>query len=131
MNMNLNEIDIVFYDGDCGLCSRFIQLILKFEKNPNYYFCPLDSDLSRKILGHRTLDSVVLKESEELYYESSAALRILRKMKFPLSLLFGFIIIPPILRDTIYKIIAVNRRRFFKDNTQCLLLDESIKHRFL
>lgn len=125
------KMNIVFYDGDCGLCNRFIKLILKFEKGPTLYFSPLDSSLAKELLKSRDLETVTLLKNGEEYQRSSAALLIIKEMVFPLSLLYGFIIIPRLLRDYIYKIIARNRKSFFRDNKQCILPTKELKSRFI
>ena len=35
---------IVFYDGDCGLCNRVVQFILRNERNQKLVFCALQSE---------------------------------------------------------------------------------------
>ena len=131
MGYDTKEMSIIFFDGDCGLCNRFIKLILRFEKHPNFYFSPLGSPIANELLKSQDLDTVVLLKNEVEYHRSSAALLVLKEMIFPISLLYVFILIPRIIRDYIYKVIASNRKSFFRDDIQCILPSEELKRRFI
>ena len=41
----------VFFDGDCGLCSRVVRFIYRYEKKAKISFSPLQSDFAIKILA--------------------------------------------------------------------------------
>lgn len=131
MSYNIKEMNIVFYDGDCGLCNSFVKLILKYEKSSILYFCPLDSDIAKENIKNLSTDTVIYLQNGKEHYRSEAALLILKEMKWPLSMTYYFRVIPLFIRDCVYKLIANNRHRFFKGNTECLFLDNETKKRFL
>ena len=52
------EHPIVFYDGDCGLCDRFVRWMLRRDRGHHYRFAPLQGETAafRKLvddLKHR------------------------------------------------------------------------------
>jgi predicted DCC family thiol-disulfide oxidoreductase YuxK len=108
---------IVFFDGDCGLCSRAVQFILKHEKNDRLLFSPLESTFARKYLTKAQLDlsqmdSMVLSHNGEVYTESDAALRIVVFLNWYWQPLCLFWLVPPILRNAAYRWIAKRRSKF-------------------
>lgn len=128
-----NQKRIVFYDGECGLCSRSIQIILK-NHTKDFYFISLQSSLAEEIMDqhHNTINmnTLYLLEEGKLYDKSTAALRIFRNLKFP----FNFIsplrfIIPKLLRDKVYLLVA--KRRFDFYPSACIIPSEKEKEFFL
>ena len=59
MSYNIREMNIIFYDGDCGLCNRFVKFVLRFEKSSLFYFSPLSSELAKSELHEQSLDNIV------------------------------------------------------------------------
>ncbi|MNC52636.1 hypothetical protein D3C75_1019930 [compost metagenome] len=77
------------------------------------------------------LDTVVLLEHGRCYTESSAVLRIARRLRFPWPAAYGLILIPRPLRNAVYRVVARNRYRWFGKDEQCLLPTPEIRQRFL
>ncbi len=75
-------------------------------------------------------DSIILLEKGEYYYFSTAALRIARKLSFPWNLFYVLIIIPPFLRNPVYKWFASKRYKWFGIRETCFIPDEKYKARF-
>lgn len=48
--MNMNKLNIVFFDGLCGLCSEFIDFVIKIDKKSLFKFSPLQSDFAKSHL---------------------------------------------------------------------------------
>ena len=42
---------ILFYDGVCGLCNRFVQFVLRRDPNAVFRFAPLQSALAASVLA--------------------------------------------------------------------------------
>ena len=48
---NFDEYNkIILYDGVCVLCNKWVNFIIKNDKNEIFKFCPLQSKTSKKIL---------------------------------------------------------------------------------
>jgi predicted DCC family thiol-disulfide oxidoreductase YuxK len=137
-----NANPIILYDGLCGLCNRFIQMVLKRDLHDRFRFASLQSDFAGRVL-HRhgaepgNLDTlyVVLDYSEpgeQLMSRSEAAAVVLRELGGIWRILGGVLpVLPKWLRDWGYRLIARNRYRIFGKYDQCLLPEERYRHKFL
>lgn len=76
-------------------------------------------------------DSIILFENNKFYIKSTAALKIAKHLNGLWKIFFIFIIIPPIIRDFFYDIIAKNRYKWFEKKQTCMLPDEKYKKKFL
>ena len=125
---------VILFDGICNLCNNSVQFILKYEKEETFKFAPLQSDVAKKILApfqqQAITDSVLLIENGKLYQQSTAALRIAKRLKY-FWVLFPLIYIPKWIRDPVYDWIARNRYRWFGTRESCMMPDENQKKRFL
>ncbi len=65
--------------------------------------------LQRPGIAETEKGSVILLTKEGIYYRSEAVLKIFRMLGGRWRILYIFIIIPPVIRDYIYNIIARNR----------------------
>lgn len=134
-NVNL-PANIVFYDGDCGLCNYGVQFILTHDKTKEIYFSPLQEELGQKTLKVLKLpigdlSTFVYKRNNQYYTKSTAALYAIKDCKSWISILFVFIVIPTPIRDFVYSLIAKKRHLFFKNKTTCWLPTTEFKKRFI
>lgn len=126
---------LVFFDGNCHLCSSVVQFLL--PRTTNLCFTPLQSSKGEKLLANlgklsTNYESFVLVESCRVYESSTAALRLCLHMKNPLwRLLYIAILIPAILRNPLYRVIARNRYRIFGRREQCMVAPKTWKDRFI
>jgi predicted DCC family thiol-disulfide oxidoreductase YuxK len=114
------EHPIIFYDGECGLCDRSIQFVMRHDKKRRFRFAALQSDFAAKTLGKDlTFDSFVFYEHGKARYRSSAALHMFRTLGGAWSLLYGLMIIPPFIRNAVYDFVARNRYKWFGKYDSC------------
>jgi predicted DCC family thiol-disulfide oxidoreductase YuxK len=114
--------NIVFYDGDCLLCSKTITFLLAKDIKHQLLFSLLIGDTYSKIENTVALtqkNTVVLYKDNLFYVKSTAILQIMKVLPYPWKLLYGFILIPKIFRDFIYDIIAKNRYKWFGKTKFC------------
>jgi predicted DCC family thiol-disulfide oxidoreductase YuxK len=89
-------------------------------------------ELFRKYnVNKANIDSLVLIENEKVYLYSTGALRIARKLNGLWSIFYGFIIVPSVIRDFVYKQFAKVRIRLFGKQEVCLMPTVEIRERFL
>lgn len=117
---------IVIFDGYCNLCAWSVQFIMKRHKKDYFRFASLQSATGKQIIERfkipfDTAESVVLIENESIYYKSTAALRIAKRLRSLWPLSYFFIVVPKIIRDYIYTVIAKNRFKWFGKRTECYL----------
>ncbi len=132
----MQEKDIIFFDDICVLCSRTVRWVYRYDRKQRFCFAAVDSDQYRETLatqsGHdQDIDSIVLKTGDRIYYRSDAVMQIVKKLQFPVSLLFVFAIVPRSLRNGVYDWIARNRYRWFGKRSSCFVPDTKMKERVL
>ena len=125
---------IVFYDGDCGLCNRSVAFVLKHEREKTIYFASIQSDFTKKLFEKREwkapdLSTVYFLDEGELFEKSTAALKIGRYLKAPKSWMRTLLIVPKFIRDAVYNFIAKRRKRISKGF--CVMPAPGDKERFL
>jgi len=118
------------------LCNSSVLFIIKRDPKARFCFAALQSDFGIAKLREYGISSVVpesvlLLEAGELYQKSTAALKIVRKLKGAWPALYIFIIVPKLLRDFIYDFIARNRYRWFGKKDACMIPTPALKARFV
>ncbi len=125
---------IVFYDSDCVLCSRTVRFLLQIDQRTQLKFAPLSGSTSKYLNIHdksASARSVVFFNKGKFYFESTAALQIIRQLPYPWRLLFILIVFPPFIRNTVYKWIARNRYKWFGKTNNCDILQQQYEGRIL
>ena len=128
--------NLVFFDGYCNLCCATVQFLIRQDPEARLRFVSLQSKKGRSLLqNHRlppkALDSVLFYQDGVLFARSDAALRIARTLGRGWQLLYGFVLVPRLLRDWVYDCIAANRYRWFGRSTSCWLPTPELEARFL
>lgn len=131
-----SDYNIVLFDGVCNLCNGAVQFIIKRDKKDYFHFASLQSDIGNLLLADKDLsniDSIIFIEKGEIYYYSTAILKIARHLSGFYALLYIFIIIPPFIRDGLYRFVARNRYKWFgkQENDQCLLPTPALEAKLL
>ncbi|EMJ85724.1 thiol-disulfide oxidoreductase DCC family protein [Leptospira meyeri] len=126
---------IVFFDGICHLCMGSVQFLLKKNQKENLYFSAIGSETFRSLFSKEILpklpDSILYWREGTLYLESDAILQLVRELKFPWFLLFGFWMVPRMIRNPLYRFIAKRRYVWFGKAEACMVPSPNIKKRFL
>lgn len=119
------EKPIIFYDGVCGLCNRFVSWGIARDRAGIFQFSPLQGETSRKILGPLEPDpvswSVILRDEKGLHRRSAAVLRIVQRFGGIWTLARIFWLVPEPARDWAYAFIAKRRYRWFGKKESCSL----------
>ena len=131
---------LVFYDGQCGLCDKVVQFLLKRDRMKIFMFAPLQGSTAASVLKElppelKSVDSLILVENylasdQQFYLLGKGALRICWLLGGAWMLLGWISFLPAVLYDWGYRIVARNRHRFFP-NTSCVIPDPKDKVRFL
>ena len=133
---------IILYDGVCGLCNRFVQFLLKHDKQARLRFASLQSEFAERVLTRHGIDpkdldtvQVVVnyeRPDERVLGRSDAILRAGNELGMPWNVLATIArIVPRALRDVVYFFVARNRYRVFGKYETCMLPDPNQRHRFL
>lgn len=128
---------LYFFDGQCVLCSRFVAFCLKRDPEGRLKFASAQSAVGRRVvaalgLPDDTLDrTILLFEDDTVHTRSTAVLRALRHLKGPARWLYPLVLVPKILRDPAYDIVARNRIRWFGRLDTCLVPSAETRNRFI
>ena len=126
---------VILFDGVCNLCNAGVQFVVARDPAGHFQFAPLQSATAARLIassGVRSLpDSIVLVEDGRVWTQSTAALRIARRLRFPWPAAYAMIVVPRPMRDWIYNLVARNRYRWFGKREACMVPTPALRARFL
>jgi predicted DCC family thiol-disulfide oxidoreductase YuxK len=126
---------LILFDGKCNFCNKSVRFIIGRDPKGTFQFASLQSGMGQELLEKhnipKTTDSLVLIDDDHAYIESTAALKVCSKLKWPWKVFSLFLIIPKPLRDSLYRLIAKNRYKWFGKQESCMLPSENIRDRFI
>lgn len=127
---------VIFFDGMCNLCNGAVQFVIERDNNNIFKFAALQSDFAKLELLKFTLavgqgGSFVLLEHGKVYEQSTAALKVARKLNGLWPLLYGFIVVPAFIRNAVYSYIARNRYKWFGKKESCWVPTPDLRSKFL
>jgi len=128
--------NIILFDGVCNFCNFWVNFTIDRDKDDIFRFAALQSEAGQKLLQEYKLnvsdfDTFVLIVNDKHFTKSTAALKIARKLNYPVKVLYYFIFIPKFLRDLIYSLIAINRYKIFGRRDICRIPSEDERDKFL
>lgn len=136
--INISELKnpVVLFDGVCNLCSSTVQFIIKHDKKQQFRFASLQSEFGQEVMKQfglptNELNSFILLEEGKIYTKSTGALRVTKRLNGLWFLLYGFIIIPPFIRNAVYSFVAHNRYRWYGKKDACWLPTPELRKLFL
>ena len=127
----------VFYDGQCGLCHRSVQFLLKRDpKGRLFRYATLQGETAEHMLPPRESrpDSVaIMTRDQHLLVRGDAAIHIGRALGGPWTLLSAvFAVFPRRLRDGLYNFVAQRRYAVFGTTSQaCPIVSPEQRQLFL
>jgi predicted DCC family thiol-disulfide oxidoreductase YuxK len=132
----MDQKPVIFFDGVCNFCNGAIRFIIKRDKKRQFLFAPLQGKTGRELLERfnlapNVINTFILLEKDKVYTKSTAALRVARKLSGGWKLLYGLMIVPRIIRNAVYNIIAKNRYKWFGRKDACMVPTPELKERFL
>lgn len=125
---------IILFDGVCNLCNASVNFIIRHDSEAKFEFIPLQSAFEKGLVDEEELDlmgSVVYFQHGKRFDRSTAALAILKELDHPLRILHHLKIVPKLLRDPIYNLVASSRYTLFGKRDSCMVPNVEIKGRFI
>ncbi len=137
--------NIIFYDGVCGLCDRFVQFVLKHAPSSKFLFCSLQSDIARELLGkygesNKDLDTVFVLSGydlsqSQLLKKAKAVFFVLEQCQIPWSSPWRWLtilkVLPDFFLDIGYDFIAAIRYKIFGQYDSCVIPCPEWRDRFI
>jgi len=132
----MTEPSVVLFDGVCNVCNRTVNFIIDRDPDARFRFASLQSPEGMALAAPHGIDgsqpsTLVLLEEGKAYTQSTAALRIARRLRAPWPLAYALLAVPRALRDAAYRFFAANRYRWFGKADVCRVPTPEIRSRFL
>jgi predicted DCC family thiol-disulfide oxidoreductase YuxK len=126
---------VLLFDGVCNLCNGLVQWLIERDGG-RFRFAALQSEAGRRLLERHDLptddfDTFVLVEGDDHWTKSTAALRVLRRLGLPYSLLYPSVVVPRVVRDRVYEFVADHRYGWFGRRESCMRPTPEREARFL
>lgn len=127
---------VILFDGVCNLCSASVQFVIRHDPKHYFRFASLQGNFGQRILKEHDLplqgsDSFILLENGNLYTRATAALRVCRKLNGAWPFMYGFIIVPPFIRNTVYDFVAKRRYKWFGKKETCWVPTAELQELFI
>lgn len=128
-----DEPVVILFDGECNLCNRAVDFVLRRDRAGRYRFAALQSPAAARMRAGvlPNGDTLHLIDAAGHHVRSTAVLRIAAGLGRPWSWLRVLEIVPRRLRDAVYDFIARRRVRWFGRRSSCRLPSPSERARFL
>lgn len=127
-NPTRRAADVLLLDGLCGLCTRMALFIKpRLAIAGSLRFVGQESPEGVELLASlppdaRDTDTVVLFRGGQRYIRSAAIVRTALYLRWRWKWLVPFgLLVPWPLRDVVYRIVARNRRKWFRPPDRCML----------
>ncbi len=115
---------VIYFDGVCGLCNRWVDFVLRHDKERRFRFATLQSSLAaarlrREQIDPERLDSIVVATETAVLCRSDAVLAVLLGLGYPRWLICCAAAVPSAIRDLAYRLVASVRYRAFGKLPTC------------
>ncbi len=127
---------IILFDGECILCNRTVDFVLRHDDHKLFRFATIQSDVGSWLARHYGLpsapmSSVYLIDRGQVYSKSQAVIGIARQLQGLRLTHFMLKHVPRFLRDFAYDIIAKHRYAWFGKQPMCRVPTKDDAERFL
>jgi len=128
---------IILLDGVCNMCDGVVNFMFARDPNNLFYYAPLQSELGHKLLYKHNipydLNTVVFVDEVEgkAYTHSTAILKVMGGLSFPWNYASCFLLVPQIIRDFVYGLVAKHRYRVFGKSKSACAYKPGLRKRFL
>ena len=121
--------NVIYYDGECGLCHLAVRFILRVDSKSKFYFSPL-SNLDNNF---KYIDSIILKRGDKVFYEGYAIIMIFENIENNWNYLGKVLKLIPInVLDTAYRWVSRNRAKIsVKKVSSCPMVPSYYRKRFI
>ena len=132
-----SDTELIFFDGDCGLCHAAVRFVLAHDHEKRFRFAPLQGEtfLQRvpEVVRSRLPDTLVVSPGDDRYLlRSDGVLHVLGRLGRPWRMLGRMgSCLPRRARDRLYDAIAARRARFFeRPGHVCPVVTPELQSRF-
>lgn len=116
---------IIVFDAQCLLCNGWVQFILRHDSKARLRFASIQGAAGRQLLATEGLapeglQTLLLVDGSHAWQHTAAIFRVLHALGWPWRLAWIAWLIPSIVRDPLYRLVARNRYRLFGRSAVCI-----------
>ncbi len=132
----LQNTDLIVFDGECVLCSSFYRFVLRFDRKKHFSFATAQSDLGQRlyqVLNLPTDDfqtNLVIVDGQVFDHLDSFAAT-MKRLGWPWRILSVVRFLPRAVKTQLYTLIARNRYRLFGRYDTCVMPTKEVRARFV
>ena len=126
---------LILFDGVCVFCSRWVRFVIDHDPQRRFTFIAIQSERGRILAARFGIDpeapqTNALIRDGRIWFKSDAALTVLGELPATQSLAM-LKVLPRLIRDTAYDLIARNRYRIFGRTELCMVPSPDDRARFV
>ena len=127
-------MNVIFFDGYCGLCNGFVDFMIKVDRKAVFKFSPLQSEFAKqhvKASDISDLKSVVILIDGKTYRKAEGVLKAISLLGgiWKSSLVLN--VLPNKILNVGYDLVAENRYSLFGKRETCRLPSPEERSRFI
>lgn len=125
---------IMVFDSHCVLCSGTVQWVIRHDPDGRVAFAGTESAAGARLYavsGHDADATFLLVTRDRVRVRSDAGLAMLEVLGVWPRLTAAGRLVPRVLRDGFYDVVARNRYRVFGRRTMCAVPETGVRARFL
>lgn len=132
----LGKHPTIVFDAECVLCSANAQFVLKHDRHGRFLLASMQGEAGAALYRRVGIDpadpeTMILFEGDRVLRDSDAVLAIYAGLGWPWRAMAAFRLVPRILRDSVYRLVARNRYRLFGRRKTCFVPRPDQAERFL
>lgn len=127
---------IIVFDAECVLCSANAQFVLRHDHARRFRLASMQGEVGAALYRRFGIDpadpeTMIVVQGDRALRDSDAVLAIYRGLGWPWKALGVLCLIPRLVRDPLYRLIARNRYRIFGKHEVCWMPSAKDADRFL
>ena len=115
---------IIVFDGICRFCNKSIDFLMKLDTQKRFKYTSLQGEFVITLDIEPDMDSIIYYENSIIYYKSTAILKIFQALGGVWKITAIFYLIPKVIRDFLYDLIAKYRYKIFGKRESCRMPKE-------
>lgn len=132
----IQQHDIILFDAVCVICNGWARFLIQYDNKIQFKLVSAQSPLGVALLEHYQMSTahystMLVIQAGTLYTESTALLKVMQHLGFPLNLMSTGYLVPRFIRDFLYRGVALKRYQLFGKTDYCLIPSSENKHHFL
>ncbi len=125
---------LVLFDGFCHVCSGGVHFLLTRDRTGIFAYVPCQSPWGNELMARFGIDrdfaeSFAVVDKGRILFKSDAAIAALRRLPFWRWTGVAWLV-PRLIRDPLYDLLARNRYKWFGKRDHCLVLPPGVTRRF-